>query len=118
MIDVRSEQTFPVSQTAAHVPVHRARRFHHSTAYRWAKHGVRGVRLEAIRVGGTFCTSAEALQRFYERLTDPQVGTDLPGPAYTPRSRRAAQEAAVALERRWGRPREDRRPARDGGPDR
>jgi hypothetical protein len=32
---------------------------------------VRGIRLEVIRVGGTLCTSVEALQRFFERLASP-----------------------------------------------
>jgi hypothetical protein len=41
-----------------------------STIYRWATAGVAGVKLETIRVGGTLCTSFEALQRFFERLTE------------------------------------------------
>ncbi len=36
--------------------------------YRWATEGLRGVHLETIQVGGTLCTSIEALQRFFERL--------------------------------------------------
>jgi Protein of unknown function (DUF1580) len=39
-----------------------------STIHRWRHPGVRGVRLEAIRCGGTWCTTAEALQRFFDRL--------------------------------------------------
>ena len=48
------------------------RRLHVSTIYRWHLRGIKGVRLEAIRVGGTFCTSIEALQRFFERLAEPK----------------------------------------------
>jgi uncharacterized protein DUF1580 len=41
---------------------------HPATLYRWATEGLRGVRLETIQVGGTLCTSIEALQRFFEEL--------------------------------------------------
>lgn len=41
---------------------------HPATLYRWATEGLRGVRLETIQVGGTLCTSIEALQRFFEQL--------------------------------------------------
>ena len=44
---------------------------HVSTLYRWATAGCRGVVLESIQVGGTRCTSREALQRFFERLSQP-----------------------------------------------
>ncbi|MEZ4495142.1 MAG: DUF1580 domain-containing protein [Dehalococcoidia bacterium] len=40
-----------------------------STLYRWVKVGRKGCRLEGISVGGTICTSVEALQRFFEELT-------------------------------------------------
>ncbi len=39
------------------------------TLHRWAAKGCRGVVLETICVGGARCTSAEALQRFFDRLT-------------------------------------------------
>ncbi len=45
------------------------RKLHKSTAFRWAKPGVRGIRLEVIRVGGTLCTTVAALQRFFEALS-------------------------------------------------
>jgi hypothetical protein len=53
-----------------------------STLYRWATQGRRSrsgeiVYLESIRVGGTNCTSMEALARFFARLG----GDEPPGPA-------------------------------------
>jgi hypothetical protein len=42
------------------------------TLHAWIKRGVRGVRLEAVRVGGQWRTSAEALQRFYDALNPRQ----------------------------------------------
>ncbi len=59
----------------------RGRKIHTSTVFRWVQVGLRGIRLEAIRVGGTRCTSEAALRRFFERLSaaDPLCGG--PGPA-------------------------------------
>jgi hypothetical protein len=50
------------------------------TVWRWATRGVRArngvlVRLETIKVGGTCCTSLEALARFFRALTE---GIDRP----------------------------------------
>ena len=39
------------------------------TVYRWAQRGVRGVKLETVRVGVRLCTSERAIERFIERLT-------------------------------------------------
>lgn len=47
------------------------KRIHVSTLYRWATAGCKGIVLETIQVGGTRCTSREALQRFFERLSQP-----------------------------------------------
>jgi hypothetical protein len=48
----------------------RGRRVHVSCVYRWSTTGCRGVVLETIQIGGTRCTSREALQRFFERLSE------------------------------------------------
>jgi len=40
------------------------------TVYRWCKRGIAGVRLESIHVGGVMMTSRQALQRFFERVTE------------------------------------------------
>src|SRR5262245_30283973 len=57
-----------------------------STLWRWAKRGIRTrhgavLRLERIKLGGTCCTSEEALLRFFRALTEgahhvPQSATD------------------------------------------
>lgn len=41
---------------------------HPSTVWRWHRKGVRGIRLEALRLGGFFYTSREALDRFGHAL--------------------------------------------------
>ena len=39
------------------------------TLWRWATKGSHGVRLESLCVGGTRCTSKEALQLYFDSLT-------------------------------------------------
>ena len=42
----------------------------HATAYRYSVEGVRGVRLETVRLGKARLTSVSAIQRFLDRLAD------------------------------------------------
>ncbi len=80
---VFSEQLLRLSQAAALLPSVRntgrtspeEKPPHPSTLARWAKTGLKSrsgdtVRLEIWRVGGTNCTSLEALARFFDRLDD------------------------------------------------
>jgi hypothetical protein len=50
--------------------------YHLSTLHRWAASGVRGQRLEIVRIGGTAYTSEAALRRFIERLSEPKGAHD------------------------------------------
>jgi hypothetical protein len=52
---------------------------HQSTVFRWAQHGVRGVRLRVTKCGGRSTVTAVDLRRFFERLNlqkDPARGGD------------------------------------------
>ncbi len=61
-----SEQILSLTDAATMLPRRRGgRKPHVSTIYRWAKRGIHGVRLEIIQIGGTKCTSREALARFF-----------------------------------------------------
>lgn len=74
MIDLQTETVFSLTEAAKKnlLPTRRAgKRPNVATFYRWAQRGVRGIVLESIQVGGTKCTSAEAIQRFCERLSGP-----------------------------------------------
>jgi Protein of unknown function (DUF1580) len=74
-IDLRSERIIRFAAVPAqpNLPDRRGgKRIHVSTIHRWRSAGMRGVRLEALRVGGTWCTSIEALQRFFVRLAEAQ----------------------------------------------
>jgi hypothetical protein len=71
MIDITQEELISITQAASIIPRRRAgRKCHIATIYRWIQRGVKGVRLEAIQVGGTRCTSSEALQRFFNALSN------------------------------------------------
>jgi hypothetical protein len=69
-----------------------------STVWRWTTRGVRArsgilVRLDAIKVGGTCCTSDEALLRFFRALSADDARP--PAPSLTPLPRdEPAHEAA------------------------
>lgn len=65
------ESTIPLQDVPAHLPSRgpNGRRTHHSTCLRWVLRGVRGVKLEAVRMGGRWMTSLEALDRFTVRVT-------------------------------------------------
>ena len=75
---------------------------HPVTLWRWARRGLNGpdgqkVRLEVVRIGGTNCTSQEALQRFIDRLQ----GKDISPPSYQPRAlEKRAAEAMDELRKR------------------
>lgn len=53
--------------------------------------GVRGVRLEAVTIGGTTYTSREAIQRFSERLSGANAAPQLVNPASRTRQRQLEQ---------------------------
>ena len=93
MVDIATENPFPLSETPKYVPKRRGgRKLNIATAYRWASHGLHGVRLEVVQVGGTKCTSLAALQRFFERLS--AVANGEAPPVRTPRQRAAAAKRA------------------------
>ena len=80
MIDISTEQLLTLSQAARVRPHGRlGRPTHLSTVYRWISRGVRGVagvvKLEGVRIGGSWYTSREALQRFAEALTNGSTET-------------------------------------------
>ncbi len=86
------------------------------TMQRWARKGCRSqrgkrVRLEYIRIGGTYCTSMEALARLFARLRDDDPPTEScipanpnppnkPGPAKHNSPEKRAERATEILRRR------------------
>ena len=91
MIDPNSETLLSLADAAPTLPRRRGgKKPHVSCLYRWTTTGCKGVILESIQVGGTRCTSKEALARFFERLTY----SDRPVSHRSPARRRRAVAAA------------------------
>lgn len=42
-----------------------------ATMHRWSRQGLRGVKLQTVRVGGTICTDEASLEAFFRALSDP-----------------------------------------------
>ena len=74
-INALTEKLRSFAEAASRLPALRGgKSVNPSTVWRWTKRGVRArngvlVRLEAIKVGGTCCTSDEALLRFFHALS-------------------------------------------------
>jgi hypothetical protein len=105
-IDLTAENPIPLAVAARLVPPARSgKRTHLSTLLRWilagamAPDGTR-VRLEAVRLGGRWMTSREAIQRFAASLT-PHIGDETTPPRRSEATRsRASERAAAELARR------------------
>lgn len=98
MIELAHEHVLSLSAAAKTLPPRRAgKRPHVSVLYRWATNGLRGHRLETVQVGGTKCTSIEALQRFFNRLGGEgnAVNVDPSSPADRPKTSRRQREAEI-----------------------
>jgi hypothetical protein len=71
MIDSTTETLISFSEASLELPHRgRGRPIDITTFYRWSTHGCRGVVLETIQIGGSRCTSREALQRFFAKLSE------------------------------------------------
>jgi hypothetical protein len=104
VIDLASESTLSLVQAARLLPPGRGGRpVTLSCILRWVLKGAPGpngtrVKLEALRLGGRWLTSREALQRFAEALTPRLDDSPVPTPR-TPAARaRAAERAGKELE--------------------
>lgn len=90
MVDTQTETVITFTDAAHVIPG----RPHVSQVYRWAQRGLQGVKLEWIQIGGTRCTSLQALQRFFVALTAARSGQPLP--SSTPRARQQHVDQAVS----------------------
>src|SRR4051812_7397319 len=86
-VDWTTETVLSLTEAASRLPRRRgSKKPHVATLYRWAQRGLRGVRLETIQVGGTLCTSSEALQRFFNRLSNAKRAPFTPSPSLDDRA--------------------------------
>ena len=107
MLDLTVERLIPLADGAKFVPPARSGKItRFSTLLRWVLKGAKApdgtlVKLEAVRLGGRWMTSRQALQRFAEALT-PRLSdapaSPLPrGPAAR---RRESERAEAELQKR------------------
>src|SRR5215218_6562183 len=101
-IDSTAETLRPFAEAARRLPPLRSGRpVSPTTLWRWSSRGVRArngqtVRLETIRIGGTTCTSDEALARFFSALSAGEEARAVsPGSQLTSASERTLDEAGI-----------------------
>ena len=94
MLNIVSEELVSLTDAAKLLPKRRrGRKPSFCCLWRWSTRGCRGVVLESIRIGGTICTSVQALQRFFDALTAQDSGH---GQAAPPIRTSRQRERAVA----------------------
>ena len=97
-IDISKETPFPLTQAPKAQPFKHAGReggpVSIQKVWRLATKGLRGVKLETILIGGTRCTTLDAIERFIMATQD---GTPAPAAARTPTQR--AKSHAKAMQR-------------------
>lgn len=92
MIDTGVENLIPLRDVPRCLPPRpNGKRLHISAVYRWTLRGVKGVRLETVKIGGTTYTSREAIQRFSERLSGANAAPQLVNPVSRARQRQLEQ---------------------------
>ena len=64
MICIKSEELIALTDVPDVLPRRAGKKINYSTVFRWAQRGVRGKRLEVVRIGGVRFTSIEAINRF------------------------------------------------------
>lgn len=62
------EHLLTLAEATRELPSVNGKRHSAITIWRWCRKGIRGVRLEYIRIGRAMMTSREALNRFYRAL--------------------------------------------------
>jgi Protein of unknown function (DUF1580) len=101
-IDLAAEQLLSLAHAAHKLPAGRSGApVSPSCLFRWIRDGVKtpdgNVRLEAIRMGGRWLTSVEALKRFAARQT-PDMNQEPEFPRSAAARRRESERAARRLD--------------------
>lgn len=87
---LQDEQIISFGEAARLIPQVNGKSVHSTSVWRWARKGLRGVRLDCLRIGGRFCTSMEAVERFGKAMAELPTpnGNSAPPPARRRRRRR------------------------------
>ena len=98
-IDLQQESLLSLRDAAKALPRIDGKRPHVSTLWRWCRRGVRGVRLEYVRLGHRVCTSRGALCRFSQRLAEADVQPNVASTHPTTSRRRTDEQRQRDIER-------------------
>jgi hypothetical protein len=71
---LNTEKIVSFTEAAEALPEINGKAVHPSAIWRWARKGIKGIRLETLRLGGRFLTSMEALDRFGKALAAVDAG--------------------------------------------
>jgi len=102
------EELLALAAAARRLPKVDGRKIAIPTIWRWCRRGLRGVRLEYVRVGRRVCTTQAALRRFFNQLAELDEHVPPPGrpsflagrkPVTSKQRLRALAEADEILER-------------------
>jgi hypothetical protein len=105
MIDITQETLIPLREAPRRLPRRpNGNRVHISACYRWISRGVRGFKLEAVRIGGTTYTSLEALQRFGQRIGGNSAPAQEDSPPQRARQREIFRASMAARAELWACP--------------
>lgn len=102
----QAEEIFSLSEAAGRLPRINGRRPHVSTLWRWCRKGLKGVRLEYVRVGSKIAVSRQGLDRFFVELAAADAAAESTPPptqqpaAQKPRSEKARARAIEAARRK------------------
>ena len=99
-IDVNNETLLSFAEAARRLSTG-GRRLHVATIHRWATRGIRGVRLECVKVGRYRVTTAAAIERFVAELTARDLEQHRSSQATAPDRprRRTSRSRQVAVDR-------------------
>ncbi len=76
-LDILSEDLLTIKQAAKEVPRPVGKKpLHYATAWRWAHRGLRGHKLETVRVGSQLMTSRQRLHAFFLATQQTQTNTN------------------------------------------
>ena len=81
MINTESESLLSLSEAARACPAVDGKKPHCSTLWRWMQKGVRGVRLEHVKIGRRIVTTRPALEVFFRELADAPMPSPSPSPS-------------------------------------
>lgn len=96
---LHDEHLLTLAEAADSLPLVGGKRPHATAVWRWARRGVRGIKLETLCMGGRFLTSREALERFGRALAAVPPSTPAAPPPTSPavgRKHTAVREKQIA----------------------